>query len=377
MSAPSDHAALRERCAAALETNASRVAALTAFAGLDGFVDEIVHLVDTRHDATHYDRIGTIAQFAARVAGAAGRSTNIEPVTQQVKLGGNGPIMANALAAFGLKVTCLGALGWPQIHPVFQPLANRASVHSICEPGRTTALEFEDGKVMLTNSSSLNDVTWPNIQERFGRAKFAAHFGTADLVAFVNWTMIPFMSDLWEALQKQLCPDLTGPRRRLFFDLADPQKRKREDILRALGLIQAFQKHFEVTLGLNEKEAWEITKALGLPDRTHHRETLAATSLEIARRLPVSTLVVHPVRHALTVSGGSLTEVDGPLIKRPKITTGAGDHFNAGFCLGQLLGFDDAQSLLCGVATSGFYVRNAASPSVNDLIGLMRDWPQA
>ncbi len=188
--------------------------------------------------------------------------------------------------------------------------------------------------------------------------------------------MIPFMSDLWESLQKEVCPDLTGPRRRLFFDLADPQKRKREDILRALDLIKAFQPHFDVTLGLNEKEAWELAEALGLPDHTHTREALAATAVDIAKHVPVSTIVVHPVRFALTVSNGTVTEVDGPLIRKPKITTGAGDHFNAGFCLGQLLGFDNAQALLCGVSTSGFYVRNAASPAVTDLITFMRDWPQ-
>jgi hypothetical protein len=235
----------------ALEGCASRVGGLRAFVGLDGFVDEIVHMVDKRHDATRYDRIDTISQFAGRVAEAAGRSTNIEPVTQQVKLGGNGPIMANALAAFGTRVTYLGALGWPEIHPVFRQLAERADEFSICEPGRTMALEFEDGKVMLTNSSPLNDVTWANVQGRFGRAEFERHFATAELVAFVNWTMIPYMSDLWASLQEEMCPGLGGPRRRLFFDLADPQKRERDDILRALGLIEGFEAHFDVTLGLN------------------------------------------------------------------------------------------------------------------------------
>jgi sugar/nucleoside kinase (ribokinase family) len=310
------------------------------------------------------------------VAEAAGRSTNIEPVTQQVKLGGNGPIMANALAAFGTRVTYLGALGWPEIHPVFRQLAERADEFSICEPGRTMALEFEDGKVMLTNSSPLNDVTWANVQGRFGRAEFERHFATAELVAFVNWTMIPYMSDLWASLQEEMCPGLGGPRRRLFFDLADPQKRERDDILRALGLIEGFEAHFDVTLGLNEKETWELAGALGLPNQPPTRESLAAAAVEIARRVPVSTLVVHPVRYALAVSGGAVTEIDGPLIRNPLITTGAGDHFNAGFCLGQLLGFGDAEALLCGVSTSGYYVRNASSPSVADVAGLMRDWPE-
>ena len=34
--------------------------------------------------------------------------------------------------------------------------------------------------------------------------------------------------------------------------------------------------------------------------------------------------------------------VDGPFTAKPLITTGAGDHFNSGFCLGRLLGLDNA-----------------------------------
>ena len=48
---------------------------------------------------------------------------------------------------------------------------------------------------------------------------------------------------------------MKGPRRKLFIDLADPEKRTKADILRALELVAAFQKHFDVVLGLNEKES--------------------------------------------------------------------------------------------------------------------------
>jgi sugar/nucleoside kinase (ribokinase family) len=59
--------------------------------------------------------------------------------------------------------------------------------------------------------------------------------------------------------------------------------------------------------------------------------------------------------------------VVGPFTAKPKITTGAGDHFNAGFCVGRMLGLDLAASLQIGVATSGFYVRQAKSPRLEDL----------
>src|SRR6266849_8482077 len=176
---------MREKCASALSDNVKRASQMTAFVGLDGFVDEILHVVDKRESAEKYTRLPTIQQFSDRLGAAAGRSTNVELVSQLTKLGGNGPIMANALASFGLKVNYLGILGYPNLHPVFAGFAKHAEVHSIAEPGYTDALEFEDGKIMLGKHQSLKQMNWENIKSRFGQEKFAAIFGTADLVGFV------------------------------------------------------------------------------------------------------------------------------------------------------------------------------------------------
>ena len=368
-------AQLREETASQLQAAANRVRQMTAFIGLDGFVDEILHVVDKRESAEKYIRVPTIAQLAERLAGAAGRSTNIELVTQLTKLGGNGPIMANALASFGLKVSYLGILGYPNLHPVFAEFARRAEVHSIAEPGYTDALEFEDGKIMLGKHQSLKQMNWENIQSRFGKDKFAGKFGSADLVGFVNWTMLTSMSDIWSSVLKEICPGMKGARRKLFFDLADPEKRTSHDILRALELIGQFQKHFDVILGLNEKESYEIGGNLGLKIDDHSPEGLQKLCREIHLRIRVDTIIVHPTAYALASGPDATALVQGPFTPKPKITTGAGDHFNSGFCLGKLFGFSSERCLLTGVATSGYYVRTAQSPSIDDLTGLLRNWP--
>ncbi len=365
----------REQTAVRLLTNVERASHLRAFVGMDGFVDEIIHVVDTRENAESYRRLPTILRLSERLAGAAGKSTNIELVTQRVKLGGNGPIMANALARLGVKITYVGALGYPNLHPVFNEFARSADVHSVCEPGKTDALEFEDGKLMLGKTAHFNEITWDNIQKRYGRDKFIQNFSTADLVGFVNWTMVPYMSELWDSLLAEFSPAQHDRRRKIFFDLADPEKRTPRDIERALNLIVKFEKFFEVILGLNEKEACAIGEVLGVTAASQTRDGLSSLSLEIQKRVPVDTLVIHPVAFALAVSGGQVSVVDGPFVAKPLITTGAGDHFNSGFCLGKLLGFDNAASVLCGVTTSGFYVRNAQSPSMEDLATMLRDWP--
>ena len=367
---------LRASTAQQLQGNAAKVASLNSFVGLDGFVDEILHVVDKREGVDKYQRLTTIAKYAERLAAAAGRSTNVEMVSQLTKLGGNGPIMANALASFGMKVCYLGILGYPNLHPVFADFAKIAEVHSIAEPGYTDALEFEDGKIMCGKHKSLREMNWENIKGRFGADKFTAQLQASQFIGFVNWTMLTSMNDTWSAILQEVCPKLTGPRRTIFFDLADPEKRTREDILKALSLITEFEKHFDVILGLNEKEAIEIgAHLLGQGKADHTAEGLLTLATQIRNRIAVNTVVVHPVSFALAVSANDSAVVEGPFTPKPLITTGAGDHFNAGFCLGKLLGFDNAKAVLTGVSTSGFYVRTAKSPSVTDLVGLLNSWP--
>lgn len=366
----------RRSCAARLEAAASRVSQLESFVGMDGFVDEIFHVVDKRETAESYKRLRTIKDYADRLAQAAGKSTNIELVSQLVKLGGNGPIMANALAAFGFKAHYLGCVGYPNLHPIFGEFAQCATVHSIANAALTDALEFEDGKVMVGKHQALREVNWQNITDRFGIQKLKDRMAAADLISFVNWTMLTAMSEIWEAILRDIAPGLNDRRRRLFFDLADPEKRTHGDILQALNLVSRFQDTFDVILGLNEKESSEIAQVLGLSIAEHSKDGLARLASEIRERLRLDTVVIHPVSYAVAADASGTAAADGPFTSQPRITTGAGDHFNAGYCLGRTLGLSNEDSLLIGVATSGFYVRNAQSPSVPGVLGLLRGWPE-
>lgn len=366
----------RSATAAKLQSKKAEASKVKAFLGLDGFVDEIFHVVDKRESAEKYTRLTTITKYAERMAAAAGKSTNVEMVSLMVKLGGNGPIMANALASFGLKISYLGNLGFPNMHPIFNDFAKAADVHTIAEPGYTDAVEFEDGKIMVGKHQSLKQVTWDNIKSRFGQEKFTDHCKSADLVAFVNWTMLTGMTDLWEAVLKDICPAIqNGKRRKLFVDLADPEKRTKQDIMRAMMLITSFQKYFDVILGLNEKESHEIGSTIGINTKVSTPDALQERCKAIHAYLKIDTLVVHPTAFALATGPDGTSIVEGPFTPKPKITTGAGDHFNSGFCLGKLLGFSTRESLLTGVTTSGHYVRTGQSPSIDDLASMMNHWP--
>jgi sugar/nucleoside kinase (ribokinase family) len=367
---------LRPFVAAKLAAAKSAVPKLTATVGFDGFVDEIIRVVDKSEAVNKYTYVPTMTKLAEKVAGAAGKSTNMQLVVQVMKLGGNGPIMANALAGMGLKITYIGCLGFPNLHPVFEPMAKHAKIISIADPGHTDALEFEDGKIMLGKHETLGDVNWQNIVKRVGLPTLKKHLTGSAFVAYVNWTMLPRMSDIWKQILSKALPK-AEPKHKpvVFFDLADPEKRTTADIREALDLIQKFGRFYRVILGLNQKEAHEIGEVLDITVADESKDSILELAEKIFAALKIERLVVHPTAYAVAVDAKGSSLVDGPYVEKPLITTGAGDHFNAGFCLGNLLGFDKEMSLLVGVSTSGFYVRTGKSPSVADLIKFMRNWP--
>ncbi|MCL2577960.1 MAG: hypothetical protein FWE27_07920 [Defluviitaleaceae bacterium] len=346
--------------------------------GLDGFVDEIVHPVDKRQDFNNFTRIKTIAEFGERISKAAGLSTNIEMVTMQTKLGGNGPILSNALLEYGVKLTYAGALGVPDVHAVFKPMAEKAeAVYSLCRPGRTDACEFEDGKIMMGKYACLDDLTWDVCKNGMGGATgIAKMIGECDLFGMENWTMMPHMSEIWQGMIDEVFPLLKSDRAKpfAFFDLADPEKRTKEDICRAMGLIGKFEEKFRTILGLNEKEVYEIAGVLNIAVNDSSPDKLKDTVMAVYNALGIYCLMVHPVRSACCCIDGEYFCTDGPFCAKPKLTTGAGDNLNAGFCLGQTLGLDPLASLTLGVSTSGFYVRNAKSPTFEEVIQFAEDW---
>jgi sugar/nucleoside kinase (ribokinase family) len=347
-----------------------------ALVGIDGFVDIIVHPVDQRSGpGEQFKAIPTITDFANRIGSAAGKSANIElaPVVQ--KLGGNGPIMANAQSAHGLNVRYLGALGREAIHPVFHEFAEKTHAISITDPGVTHAAEFEDGKIMFGSMSSLDEITYDRLCELPGQDQLIEIFNESDLIAMVNWTMIPFLTDVFNRFLDKVLPAVSRDKERtFFFDLADPEKRSEADLLEVLDVFAKFEKFGKVILGLNLREAEQVDALLGFSPIPNSPENLQMMAARIREKLQLDTVVIHPVADAACATPEGTAYAKGPYCEKPKITTGAGDHFNSGFVTARLLGLTPEAALTVAVATSGFYVRTAVSPSLDDLSEFIGTW---
>lgn len=360
-----------------IEAKRSNLSNRFGLVGLDGFIDTIVHPVATRFGlGEDFTPIPKINEFANRIAAAAGKSTNIEVFPKIRKLGGNGPIMAAALRETGMKIRYIGALGHPHIDPVFTDFATKTEAFSLAAPGHTMAVEFNDGKIMLGETASLEEITYAKIIQTVGEGAFFDLVSRTDLIALVNWTMIPAMTDIFAALLDRVLPNLdTSRQRTFFFDLADPEKRSDSDVKSALLTIKRFQSFGRVVLGLNFKEGQSVARILGTEEGGRDEENLKRLCAGIRQELGISCVVVHPTESAACATKDETWFINGPYCENPVITTGAGDHFNAGFTGGLLMGMTPGAALVTGVTTSGLYVRTGRSPSLNAIDQFIRNWP--
>ena len=226
---------------------------------------------------------------------------------------------------------------------------------------------------MLGNTSSLEEIDFARIIEVTGEGAFIDMLAKAEQVSIVNWTMIPKMTSILLEMVERVMPNLPPiDTRNFFFDLTDPAKRSGEDIREVLRVISRFQAHAEVTLGLNYNEALQVCKTMDLKGGEKDEESLCLMATEIRRKLEIACVVIHPTDSASCATKDGAWWTPGPYTENPKITTGAGDHFNAGFSAARLCGFSPLTSLALATCTSGHYVRTAESPSTNQVVELLR-----
>lgn len=345
--------------------------------GFDGFVDEVVHVVDKRHGPNDFERVLTIEAYGKRILQGAGLSTNVEIVPLTRKLGGNGPIYALGLKKYGINLTYIGCTGEEAIDPVFHEMAEGSEVIGIANPGQTDAMEFDDGKIIRSKLASLNNANWESITSKIGVERLAQMMDNAELISFNNWSMLNQMSDIWKHILGEVVPKMTADtsKKTMFFDLCDPEKRLPKDIMEAMELIQQFKAAgFKVSLGLNRKETCEIAEIIGKEIPDYKAIPLQELTEYVADFLKLDCLVVHPTECAACVADGKYYEVAGPYCKKPKLTTGAGDNFNAGFVYGYVNGFAPDMCLLLGTASSGFYVRQCRSGDSKEIQAFLKDW---
>jgi hypothetical protein len=339
--------------------------------GFDGFIDTFITMKAP----------ATMAEFGPKVAEAAGIAASYGVEHKGDKFGGNGPLIASALSDIfsnNIDITYIGAMGAESVLPIYQEALEDKirTLYTLAEPAHSDCLEFEDGKVMLSDMRSCAEITWERLLEKVGEARLSEALKDARFIGAVNWGKLPHVGEIWSNLAQQLSA-IGVPKKSVFFfmDLAEFEQRPMPDRQRLLQRLPEITEQCHTLLSFNLKEAWQMADSFG-GDFHGKKEPQAVADLAVFLRehIDVDRIIIHPNDGAACASANECVYLPGPYCQKPLISTGAGDNFGAGCLAACLEDLDNLGILLAGVCASGHYVRTGNSASFEDMATLLDHW---
>jgi hypothetical protein len=343
----------------------SKISPKSAFLGFDACIDNIVRVVKDKKENDEHGFYNNSREFGEFLISKENRSCGVELHTHLSKMGGNMVITGNALGNLGVKADCVGTFGLPEILPVFKSISPNCTLLTVGETITATALEFNDSKFILFDPGPYNDLSWNGIKAILGIEKIKDLFSGKQLISFLNWSEIQNSTEIWEGILEEIIPCInSNDRAKCFFtDFSDCSRKPKDEIKSVNNLLGRFNQYFKVILSVNQNEADIIAEAFEISGYNSDEEFIKA----LFNVINTNILIIHRPKDALAYDGAVFEKCATFFCGEPKILTGGGDNFNAGFCYAMLHDMNLFQSLVVANAVSGSYVKTGLSPDVKQL----------
>ncbi len=343
------------------------------FLGFDGYIDSLYSLVQSRESKLEWKKMDSMATFGQKVLDVAGSAASIERILKRKIYGGFTPNTSRAMSALGARIVLVAALGYPEMLDIFSPIIQdeRINAISISNPGETLGLEFDDGKIMITDFANIFSIDWALLRKRIGLDQLSQYFENVDVLGFGHWSLTHGLSAIWSGCEKEIFPNINTQKKLFFADLSDIKKRSKTDIIEMVNILKKINEYVPVLLSLNDQEVVDLSKALDvtLGDVKSHLGTgYFDAGKNLSQTTNLSYIVVHSPRFAtISTDNNEHFWVTEGFTSKPRFTTGAGDHFHSGVVMGLSCGLEPAEAILFGNALTAVFVRTGNSPNCSEV----------
>lgn len=340
--------------------------------GIDGIVDTVREVIDERRGTAAYQPVTQLTSIRDRIDASVEleSSATFEWVATSTRTGGHVCHLSRALGGLGYRPRMIGTFGDP-VQSIFQREFDDYPMVSIGDPGRTDAVEFNDGKLLLTESGDYRTLDWETLRDRIGVDRLAEHVDGAALLSLGYWTIIPSLPDVLQGIRRDLWPRLSSPPDRIFLDPGDVRNTAESDIETGVNAISALDDVVPTTVSANRSETAVFASHFAdAGDDLERSVTVAREGLDVTR------FVGHGVERAATATRSATTAVPVPRVADPELTTSAGDHFNAGLLVGLLASMDEDAALVVANALAGWFVRTGEAPNWTQLRSFVESYAQ-
>lgn len=340
------------------------------FLGFDGFVDQILKPIKTKAEEEVIP-FRAMTEFSDYIHGKSGKSCSIDLQMLQEKIGGNMPIVANALGNLGCQAVCVGAMGYPEVNSIFHNMSANCKLISVSNPGYCNSLEFDDGKLMMATNTGVDCLDYEKIISSVDEETLISYFNGCDAAAFLNWGEMIRSNDIWEKILTQIMPRCNFITKKIMMvDFSDFSKRNSSEVHKMIELLNGYERYFNITISLNKNELDLLSDYLGIDKGCDQLDDQIKT---LSEHLTCHNFVVHLLESSKYVKDGEVYTITKEVIIDPKIITGGGDNFNAGLLYGLLSGLDINRAIQMGSALSCLYVKNGRDVNVAELMDYMKD----
>ena len=331
--------------------------------GFDGYLDRVREVVADRTDPTSYERLPRLADFRDRLDRSveAGSSLSYEWLEDGRRTGGHTCHLARAFGTWDFSPTLVGMYGDP-VRETFEREFGEYDLVTLGEPGVTDAVEFDDGKLMLTEIGDTMTLDWAGLDERFGHDRLAERLDGAALLGLGYWSEAPNTPTVLSGL-RDLWADIDDPPETVLVDPGDVRKLDTDRLRSGREAIGELTDVTDVVVSANRAETAVLADAYaGEADREFE-----ATAAAVSDALDPTWFVGHGIDRSVVVTADGTESVSVPAVDEPEMTTSSGDHFNAGLALARISGLDPAAAVVVGNAVAGHFVRTADQPSLDEV----------
>jgi hypothetical protein len=335
--------------------------------GCDGFVDETYEIVEVRKGPSEFVPMKRLRQFGELLVARADGGVGVELVPKRRCEGGFAINTGRVAACLGLKPCLTGLYGKAGIDPAYHEFQDSCELLSLGHPALTIALEFGDGKVLMSNLEAVSSLSWADFKNHFGETRLKELFAGVDILGLGYWSLTSNFDGLFLGFMEQY--ESATPPRRMFFDFADIKKKSCESFIRSLEMIRSYNGKIPMTFSMNEHEVMELFLRVGV-ERPELKPAAIASALAVAReKIGFDELVVHTPEFgaASNAKEGEAYAIQDRQTKVVRLA-GAGDSFNGGYFCASLGDLPIKQRLVVANAVTAYFVTHATAPNREQLL---------
>jgi len=334
--------------------------------GLDGFIDEVWQIIESRAGREDYQLYERMSDFSKVFAECDEGGFSKEIVRRRRSYGGCTANTGKAVYRLGERPVLLGMFGLDGIDTAFAEFAEHTELIPVGEPGICQIFEFTDGKLMLPFIQEVMSLDWQSLTSVIDENKLKDLTADASIISLGYWSLMPAFDEIVANICG-LLKDLPGERR-MFFDLADIRKSERSTLESSLGKLAALNGQIPITLSLNEHEAGILFSYYGETIDAQDAEAADSKTERVRAAIGLDELIAHtPYFAAMSSASEGSCVVPQNYCTSPVITTGAGDNFNGGYLVATLKGLPMAERLTVANAVTYLYVSVGHCPDKEEL----------